>query len=80
MAGPNVSTRYLSVGANRYAATADWGENGEVAFAANSNICLWSPAVRSLFPSHDLQNRSAELWNFRTLKGSVTFSEGTQGM
>lgn len=79
MAVSKVTSRYLSVGANRYAAAADWGENGEVAFAADSNICLWNPAVRSLFPNHDVQNRSADLRNFRTPKGSVIFSAATRG-
>lgn len=40
-----VDSRYLSAGANRYAAAADWGENGLVAFGADTNICLWNPSV-----------------------------------
>ncbi|KAK0652242.1 RNA polymerase II elongator-like protein [Cercophora newfieldiana] len=38
-----IDTRYLSAGANRYAAAADWGEDGLVAFGADSNVCLWNP-------------------------------------
>lgn len=44
-----VDTRYLSAGANRYSAVADWGEYGNddglVAFGADTNVCLWNPAV-----------------------------------
>ncbi|KAK3952130.1 RNA polymerase [Pseudoneurospora amorphoporcata] len=39
-----IDTRYLSAGANRYAAAADWGENGLVAFGADINVCLWNPS------------------------------------
>jgi len=48
-----VDTRYLSAGANRYSAVADWGVGGKggnddalMAFGADSNVCLWNPAVR----------------------------------
>ncbi|KAI0471099.1 RNA polymerase II Elongator subunit [Xylariaceae sp. FL0804] len=34
---------YLSAGANRHTAVADWCENGLVAFGADSNIALWRP-------------------------------------
>ncbi|KAI1260011.1 elongator complex protein [Xylariaceae sp. FL1019] len=34
---------YLSVGANRQTAVADWSEDGLVAFGADSNIALWRP-------------------------------------
>lgn len=44
--GASVNTRYLSTGANRYAAAADWGEDGLVAFGADTNVCLWNPSVR----------------------------------
>src|SRR6188474_3300857 len=37
-----INTRYISVGANRYAAASDWGEDGLVAFGADSNVCLWN--------------------------------------
>ncbi|KAM7206498.1 Elongator complex protein 2 [Naviculisporaceae sp. PSN 640] len=40
----SVKTRYLSAGANRYAAAADWGEDGLVAFGADTNVCLWDPS------------------------------------
>ncbi|KAI0157550.1 elongator complex protein [Xylariaceae sp. FL1272] len=40
---------YLSVGANRQTAVADWSEDGLVAFGADSNIALWRP--------HDSQPR-----------------------
>lgn len=50
--GASVSTRYLSAGANRYAAAADWGDDGLVAFGADINVCLWNPAVsrENLYP------------------------------
>ncbi|KAK3378028.1 WD40-repeat-containing domain protein [Podospora didyma] len=44
MAESTVSSRYLSAGANRYTAAADWGDDGLVAFGADSNLCLWNPA------------------------------------
>lgn len=40
-----IDPRYLSAGANRYAAAADWAENGLVAFGADINVCLWNPSV-----------------------------------
>ncbi len=40
-----VESRYLSAGANRYAAAADWSEDGLVAFGSDANVCLWNPAV-----------------------------------
>jgi hypothetical protein len=36
---------YLSTGANRQAAGADWNSAGLVAFGADANIALWSPSV-----------------------------------
>ncbi len=54
MAEAVVESRYLSAGANRYAAAADWGDDGDdglVAFGADSNVCLWDPKV-CVFPSH----------------------------
>ena len=45
MAETIVESRYLSAGANRYAAAADWGEDGLVAFGSDSNVCLWDPSV-----------------------------------
>ncbi|EGO60378.1 hypothetical protein NEUTE1DRAFT_75384 [Neurospora tetrasperma FGSC 2508] len=39
-----IDPRYLSAGANRYAAAADWAENGLVAFGADINVCLWNPS------------------------------------
>ncbi|KAK4453797.1 Elongator complex protein 2 [Podospora aff. communis PSN243] len=43
MTEAKVDTRYLSAGANRYAAASDWCENGLVAFGADCNVCLWDP-------------------------------------
>ncbi|KAI2643517.1 WD40-repeat-containing domain protein [Xylaria nigripes] len=34
---------YLSVGANRHTAVADWSQDGLVAFGADTNIALWRP-------------------------------------
>ncbi|KAK3392006.1 WD40-repeat-containing domain protein [Sordaria brevicollis] len=39
-----IDTRYLSAGANRYAAAADWCGDGLVAFGADINVCLWNPS------------------------------------
>lgn len=49
MAEAVVDSRYLSAGANRHAAAADWGEDGLVAFGSDTNVCLWTPAVRFAF-------------------------------
>lgn len=38
---------YLSIGANRQTAVADWSQDGLVAFGADSNIALWRPHVCS---------------------------------
>jgi len=40
----HIDARYLSAGANRYAAASDWGDDGLVAFGADSNVCLWNPS------------------------------------
>jgi elongator complex protein 2 len=45
MADEMIESRYLSAGANRYAAAADWSEDGLVAFGSDSNVCLWDPTV-----------------------------------
>ncbi|KAI1404543.1 WD40 repeat-like protein [Hypoxylon fuscum] len=53
-----VGIEYLSAGANRHTAVADWGEDGIVAFGADSNIALWRPhsnlpkGVTSLLSGH----------------------------
>ncbi|KAI2623354.1 WD40 repeat-like protein [Hypoxylon sp. NC1633] len=38
-----VGIEYLSAGANRHTAVADWSQDGIVAFGADSNIALWRP-------------------------------------
>lgn len=48
MAEAVVTCRYLSAGANRYSAAADWGDAGTVAFGSDSNVCFWNPAVSHL--------------------------------
>ncbi|KAI1111072.1 WD40-repeat-containing domain protein [Nemania sp. NC0429] len=45
----STGVEYLSAGANRHTAVADWGQDGLVAFGADSNIALWRP--------HDSQPR-----------------------
>lgn len=46
-----VEVEYLSAGANRQTAVADWGEDGIVAFGADSNVALWRPRVSTIvFP------------------------------
>jgi elongator complex protein 2 len=42
--GP-VSIEYLSSGANRQTAVADWSQCGILAFGADINIALWRPLV-----------------------------------
>jgi len=49
MAEAVVTSRYLSAGANRYSAAADWGDEGTVAFGSDSNVCFWNPAVSVIF-------------------------------
>ncbi|KAK3365929.1 WD40-repeat-containing domain protein [Lasiosphaeria ovina] len=60
MAQVTVESRYLSAGANRYTAAADWGDDGLVAFAADSNICIWNPA-ESRGISHILSGHKAHV-------------------
>ncbi|KAI1636386.1 RNA polymerase II Elongator subunit [Biscogniauxia mediterranea] len=54
----SLAIEYLSAGANRHTAVADWSEDGIVAFGADSNIALWRPhgpaprGVTSLLSGH----------------------------
>lgn len=41
----DMSVQYLSTGANRQTAVADWGKRDTLAFGADINIALWSPKV-----------------------------------
>ncbi|KAI0138408.1 WD domain-containing protein [Pestalotiopsis sp. NC0098] len=43
MSEAKIGIEYLSVGANRHTAGADWSGSGLVAFGADSNIALWQP-------------------------------------
>ncbi|KAI1823174.1 WD40-repeat-containing domain protein [Xylaria intraflava] len=43
MGEEDAEIEYLSVGANRHTAVADWSQDGLVAFGADSNIALWRP-------------------------------------
>ncbi|KAI1738474.1 WD40-repeat-containing domain protein [Xylaria scruposa] len=58
MDGPTIQIEYLSVGANRHTAVADWSQDGLIAFGADSNIALWRPhdsqprGVTSLLSGH----------------------------
>ncbi|RYO79894.1 hypothetical protein DL766_010500 [Monosporascus sp. MC13-8B] len=53
-----VDVKYLSAGANRHTAAADWSEDGVVAFGAGFNIALWRPndaiprGITNLLPGH----------------------------
>lgn len=40
-----VSSEYISIGCNRTAHAASWGNNGLVAFGADTLIALYSPLV-----------------------------------
>lgn len=48
MGDVNVDIEYLSAGANRQTAAADWNVDGTVAFGSDTNIALWRPNVRDL--------------------------------
>ncbi|KAI1432634.1 WD40-repeat-containing domain protein [Xylaria sp. CBS 124048] len=58
MGEEDTEVEYLSVGANRHTAVADWSQDGLVAFGADSNIALWRPhdsqprGVTSLLSGH----------------------------
>ncbi|EGX92408.1 RNA polymerase II Elongator subunit [Cordyceps militaris CM01] len=43
MGSQDVSIEYLSAGANRQTAVADWSRGGLLAFGADTNIALWVP-------------------------------------
>lgn len=45
MSAQDVSVGYLSAGANRQTAVADWSRDGLLAFGADTNIALWRPFV-----------------------------------
>jgi hypothetical protein len=40
----SVSLEYLSAGANRQTAVADWSKGGLLAFGADINVALWRPS------------------------------------
>lgn len=48
MSTEDVRVDYLSTGANRQTAVADWSVSGVLAFGADSNVALWQPKVGSL--------------------------------
>ncbi|KAK8100923.1 hypothetical protein PG999_011297 [Apiospora kogelbergensis] len=71
-----VGIDYLSVGANRHTAVADWNEDGIVAFGADSNIALWRPddaAVKGV--SHLLTGHSDTVKAVKFLPKSCADSE-----
>ncbi|KAK8038148.1 hypothetical protein PG994_014915 [Apiospora phragmitis] len=71
-----VGIEYLSVGANRHTAVADWNEDGLVAFGADSNIALWQPndaAVKGV--SHLLAGHSDTVKAVKFLPKSSSDSE-----
>lgn len=46
-----ITTDYISVGANRHPAAADWDKQLDVlAFGADNNVALWSPRVYAMLP------------------------------
>jgi elongator complex protein 2 len=49
MSTKDVSVDYLSTGANRQTAVADWSTSGVLAFGADNNVALWRPKVRIHF-------------------------------
>jgi elongator complex protein 2 len=48
MANTQVSVEYLSTGANRHSAIADYSPDGILAFGADTNIAIWRPNVSHL--------------------------------
>ncbi|KAK8855541.1 WD40-repeat-containing domain protein [Apiospora arundinis] len=71
-----VGIEYLSVGANRQTAVADWNQDGLVAFGADSNIALWRPddaAVKGV--SHLLTGHSDTVKAVKFLPKSSADSE-----
>ncbi|CAM1508308.1 Fc.00g051560.m01.CDS01 [Cosmosporella sp. VM-42] len=46
MGSKPVSVEYLSSGANRQTAVADWGRGGVLAFGADINVALWRPSAQ----------------------------------
>lgn len=62
MEDADIGVRYLSAGANRHTAVADWSQSGVLAFGADSNIALWKPGVSfccfsQCFPCSFVTNR-----------------------
>ncbi|KAI0167141.1 WD40 repeat-like protein [Hypoxylon sp. FL1284] len=59
MDGSRIGIEYLSAGANRQTAAADWSDDGIVAFGADTNVALWRPlesppkGVASLLSGHE---------------------------
>ena len=49
----DISVEYLSTGANRQTAVADWSVSGVLAFGADDNVALWRPKVRSRHSTQD---------------------------
>lgn len=49
MGSNNISVDYLSAGANRQTAVADWSQHGILAFGSDINVAIWEPAVRRDF-------------------------------
>ena len=45
MSAKGVSAEYLTAGANRQTAVADWSRSGLLAFGADVNVALWQPRV-----------------------------------
>ncbi|KAI1076300.1 WD40 repeat-like protein [Whalleya microplaca] len=71
-----IRIEYLSAGANRHTAVADWSEDGVVAFGADSNIALWKPhggsprGIISLLSGHKEVVKAVKF--FPKLEGETT--------
>ncbi|KAH8881510.1 WD domain-containing protein [Thozetella sp. PMI_491] len=58
MSEGSVHVDYLSAGANRHAGIVDWSEDGQVAFGAHENLCIWNPedarprGISKIFKGH----------------------------
>ncbi|KAH6641588.1 WD40-repeat-containing domain protein [Chaetomium tenue] len=70
-----IESRYLSAGANRYTAAADWAEDGLVAFGSDSNVCLWDPTdprgISHILSGHTAHVRAVAFLSGRNEEGKT---------
>ncbi|KAI1812887.1 elongator complex protein [Poronia punctata] len=70
---------YLSIGANRQTAVADWSQDGLIAFGADSNIALWRPhdshprGITSLLTGHSDTVKAIKFLSLKTEDQDQTY-------